>query len=440
MSLSSTLAVGVSGLTAQAAGMAMIGDNIANVNTVGYKGSEAKFSTLVINGSAKSGYVAGGVEVKPHTLISKQGLLQASSSGTDLAIDGSGFFVVRQSANPNSPFLFTRAGSFQPDADGYLRNDANLYLQAWRLDGSGNVVGGTDETLEAVRITDVNGTAEPTTKIDVRANLSSKQAALDPMYLPYTPGSMASGATPAQFTRTFEVYDQQGGVHRVMMGFAKTANNQWAAEVYADPSETSNGATPLVTGTVQFNPDGSLDRANSTAALFNPIPMGDAAPDITWMNGAGAVPINLGLGDQDKLNGLTQFGSETALISSSVNGAMLGNVQSVEVSKDGVVSAIFDNGTIRSLFQLPLATVQNPDGMTRLSGNAYALSNESGSASINKAGVVGGTIASNALEGSNVDLAEQFTHMIVTQRAYSAAGKIITTADEMMQEAVQLKR
>lgn len=441
MSLNSTLNAGVSGLTAQASAMAAISDNIANVNTVGYKGTDTKFSTLVIDGGSSTDYVAGGVEAKPQSLIDKQGLLQSSASGTDLAIDGSGFFVVRPNTGTQTGFQFTRAGSFSPDANGYLKNDAGLYLQGWKLDGNGNVIGGTtNDTLAPVRLSDINGTAEPTDKISIRANLSSQQTALDPTYLPYTPGSMASGATPAQFTRSFDVYDQQGTSHRIMMSFAKTGNNSWAAEVYTDPSETSNGATPLVSGTVSFNPDGSLDVANSSPQLFQPINMGTTAPGITWMNGAGAVPIDLGLGSQNGLDGLTQFGSDTAMISSSVNGAMLGNVQSVQVSNKGVVSAVFDNGTIRALYELPLATVQNPDGMTRLNANAYQQSAVSGTVSINKAGDTGGTITANALEGSNVDLAEQFTKMITTQRAYSASGKIITTADEMMQELVQLKR
>lgn len=440
MSLTSTLNAGVSGLTAQSSAMSMISDNIANVNTVGYKGTDAKFSTLVIDGGVSSDYTAGGVEAKPQALIDKQGLLQSSANGTDLAIDGAGFFVVRPDTGNQSGFVYTRAGSFNPDANGYLKNDGGLYLQAWKLDANGNIVGGTNDTLQPVRISDINGTAEPTDKIAMRANLSSQQAVLAPTYLPYTAGSMASGATPAQFTRSFDVYDQQGTSHRVMMSFAKTGNNTWAAEVYTDPSETSNGATPLVSGTVAFNPDGSLDVAGSSPQLFQPINMGTTAPAITWMNGAGAVPLNLGLGSQNGLDGLTQFGSDTALITSSVNGAMLGNVQSVEVSSKGVVSAVFDNGTIRSLYQLPLATVQNPDGMKRLNANAYGLSADSGSVSINKAGISGGTITANALEGSNVDLAEQFTKMITTQRAYSASGKIITTADEMMQELVQLKR
>ena len=440
MSLNSTLAAGVSGLNAQSDAMAMISDNIANVNTVGYKGTDAKFSTLVVDSGTANDYTAGGVEAKPQSLIDKQGILTATSSNTDLAIDGAGFFVVRQDSGNQSGFVYTRAGSFIPDANGYLKNDAGLYLQAWKLDAQGNMVGGTTDTLQPVRISDISGTAEPTTKIDIRANLSSQQATLAPTYLPYTPGSMASGATPAQFTRSFDVYDQQGSSHKVEMSFAKTANNQWAVEVYADPTDTSNGATPLASGSVSFNPDGSLDVANSSPSLFQPINMGSAPPAVTWTNGAGAVPISLGLGSQNSLTGLTQFGSQTALITSSVDGAMLGNVQSVQVDQSGVVSAVFDNGTVRSLYQLPVATVQNPDGMRRLNANAYDLSAQSGSVSINKAGVSGGTISSSSLEGSNVDLATEFTKMITTQRAYSASGKIITTADEMMQELVQLKR
>ncbi|MGH6781359.1 MAG: flagellar hook-basal body complex protein, partial [Sphingomonadaceae bacterium] len=141
------------------------------------------------------------------------------------------------------------------------------------------------------------------------------------------------------------------------------------------------------------------------------------------------------------LNGLTQFSGESALLSSSVDGGMLGTVASVEISDEGVVSAIFEDGTARAIYQLPLATFQNPDGLTRLGGNAYAMSQDSGNVAINKPGSLGsGTIAAGTLEASNVDLALEFTNMIRFQRAYSASSKIITTVDDMLQEVSNLKR
>lgn len=433
MSLYSALYAGVSGLGAQSSAMATVADNITNINTVGYKGVSTEFRSLVTDGRMKSSYSAGGVTAAPQALISKQGLLQASASQTDLAIDGAGFFVVRTSDDADGDVAFTRAGSFKPDLQGFLRNTSGFYLQGWRLDAQGNYVDtGNLDALEPVRLSELTGSAAPTTLFQMRANLKSDEV---PFTGTYTAGDLASGAVEPHFSRTVDIYDAQGGPHRLTLAFVKTGANSWQSEIYAVPA--SDVAAPgglLASGNVRFNPDGSLDLGASSPALFAPL-------DIAWTNGAGSQPITLALGSDDGLDGLTQFGGESSLISSSVNGGLLGNIASVEVSDEGVVSAIFEDGTSRAVYQLPLATFQNPDGLTRLSGNAYAVSGSSGSAAINAPGALGsGTIASSTLEASNVDLAQEFTNMIRFQRAYSASSKIITTVDDMLQELSSLKR
>lgn len=433
MSLYSALYAGVSGLGAQSSAMATVADNITNINTVGYKGVSTEFRSLVTDGRMKSSYSAGGVTAAPQALISKQGLLQASSSQTDLAIDGAGFFVVRTSDDANGDVAFTRAGAFKPDLQGYLRNTSGFYLQGWRLDAQGQYANTSNlDTLEPVRLSELTGSAAPTTKIQLRANLKSDEVAFTGAY---TPGNMADGTVQPHFSKSLDIYDAQGGAHRVKLGFVKTAPNEWQAEIYADPAtDVAAAGGVLASGTVRFNGDGSLDLAGSSPALFAPL-----SP--TWTNGASSQPITLGLGSDDGLDGLTQFGSESALISSSVNGGLLGNIASIEVSDEGVVSAIFEDGTSRAVYQLPVATFQNPDGLTRLSGNAFSVSGSSGSAAINPPGALGsGTISSSTLEASNVDLAQEFTNMIRFQRAYSASSKIITTVDDMLQELSNLKR
>jgi flagellar hook protein FlgE len=433
MSLYSALYAGVSGLSAQSSAMAGVADNITNINTVGYKGVQTEFRTLVTDGRARSTYSAGGVTAAPQNLISKQGLLQASSSLLDVGIDGAGFFVTRTGSEPGSAVAFTRAGSFKPDAEGYLRNTSGFYLQGWRLDAEGRFPDtGNLDVLEPVRLSDLTGTASPTTRLEIRANLKSTAPTHSG---PYAAGDLASGAVQPEFSRSFDIYDAQGGAHRVTMGFVKRGANEWAAEVYAVPaSDVTAPGGLLASGTVRFNPDGSLDRAGSDPALFQPV-----TP--AWTNSAGSVPVRIGLGEDGGLNGLTQFGSESALISSTVDGGMLGNLASVDISRTGVVSAIFDDGTSRAVFQLPIATFANPDGLTRVSGNAYAMSAASGSVAINRPGVLGaGNLVSGTLEASNVDLAQEFTNMIRFQRAYSASSKIITTVDDMLQEASALKR
>lgn len=433
MSLYSALYAGVSGLSAQSSAMATVADNITNINTIGYKGIETQFRSLVTDGKASSAYSAGGVAAAPHALISKQGLLQASSSTTDLGMDGAGFFVTRTGTATTDPVAFTRAGSFRPDDAGFLRNASGYYLQGWRLDNSGNYINtGTLGQLEPVRVAELTGTATPTTKLQMRANLQSTATAFAGAY---AVGDLAAGTTTPSFSRTVEIYDAQGGAHQIKLAFLKTAANTWQAEFYASPATDVTAAGGLLaSGTVKFNPDGSLDKVNSSPALF-----GNLA--VTWTNSAGSQPIALDMGSDGGLDGLTQFGSASAMISSTVNGGLLGNVASVEVSKTGRVSAIFEDGTARALFQLPVATFPNPDGLTRLPGNGFAISQDSGSSALNEPGVLGaGRIASGTLEGSNVDLAGEFTNMIRFQRAYSASSKIITTVDDMLQEVSNLKR
>ena len=432
MSLYSALYAGVSGLSAQSAAMAGVADNITNINTVGYKGVNTQFRTLVTDGRSSSTYSAGGVSAVPQPLISKQGLLQASASSTDLGIEGAGFFVTRTGAGTDGGVAFSRAGSFTQDKEGYLRNASGNYLQGWRLDAQGEFTNtGNVDALEPVRLSEMAGTAAPTTKLEMRANLLSTA----PVYAgTYVEGQMASGTPAPQFKRSVDLYDAQGGAHSVTLAFIKTDTNEWVGEIYAEPA--SDVAAPggvLASGTIRFNPDGSLDLSNSAGALPTTL-------NVAWTNGAGSEPIVLSLGDDKGTNGLTQFNRDF-VATYNVNGGPLGTIESIGVSDTGEVSAIFKGGIRRAVFQLPVATFPNPDGLTRLSGNGYSLSDQSGNYTINRPGALGaGVIQANKLEASTVDLAQEFTNMIIYQRAYSASSKIITTVDDMLQEISNLKR
>lgn len=434
MSLYSALYAGVAGLGAEATAMAVVADNISNINTIGYKGNDIQFRTLVSDGRARSAYTAGGVMAAPQALISKQGLLQASSNTTDLGIEGGGFFVVRETLDGND-VAFTRAGSFRPDEFGFLRNAAGMYLQGWRLDSFGEFTNtGNVAALTPVRVSDLTGAAAPSTKIDIRANLQSTA----PLHTgAYAVGDIASGTVEPSFSRSFDIYDAQGTSHRVTMAYVRTGANTWQGELYAEPaSDVTAAGGVLASGELRFNPDGSLirDDAVYTSGFFDPVA-------ITWSNGAGSVPLRLGLGENGTISGLSQFGSESAMIAATTDGGVLGNIASIQVSEAGVLSAVFDNGVTRPVFQLPVATFPNPDGLTRISGNAYLLSDRSGNASIDIAGALGaGKIRSSTLEASTVDLAQEFSNMIRFQRAYSASSKIITTVDDMLAEVSNLKR
>lgn len=426
LSLYSALYAGVSGLSAQASAMATVADNITNINTIGYKGTEAQFRTLVTDSRGGANYTAGGVAAAPSSMVSKQGLLQASASNTDLGIEGGGFFVTRTGTAQDSGVAFTRAGSFKPDEEGFLRNSAGLYLQGWRLDATGNYANtGSLDALQSVRLSDLTGTAQPTTRLQMRANLQSDAEV---------------GAT---FSRSFEIYDSQGGAHQLTMSYEKTGPNEWSYSVSAD-----DAATPvLASGTMTFAGDGSLASVNGTYAGGAPVTGLPLAVRPDWgaagdnVGDAGSEVITLELGTIGNIDGITQFGNPSSVITSNVNGGLVGNLASVDISKTGRVTAVFDDGTTREVFQLPIATFQNPNGLSRLSGNAYSASKASGGVTLNEPGSLGaGTVSANTLEASTVDLAGEFTNMIRFQRAYSASSKIITTVDDMLREVSDLKR
>jgi flagellar hook protein FlgE len=240
---------------------------------------------------------------------------------------------------------------------------------------------------------------------------------------------------PADFETSFEVYDEQGGAQPLRLAFVKTAANTWAYEVIYDGNVANIGGAgnnPIDTGTITFNTDGTLAT-----------PAAPVAVTIPWAAASGLSPqtISFDLGTAGLANGLTQFDASSIVYSSNVNGALYGGLVGARVDGDGYVIALFDNGVEKSLYKLPVVTFQNPDGLAPISGNAYQWTVESGNASIKSARQAGaGAVQSTALESSNVDLAKEFSDMIVIQRAYSAASKIIMTADEMLEELTRLKR
>lgn len=473
MSINSALLAGVSGLTANSAALAAISDNIANANTVGYKRSQVNFQTLVTAG-AGSGYSAGGVLGTNRHYISQEGLLQRTGSGTDLGIAGQGFFVVTEAAEnlqPTDARLFTRAGSFRVDNLGYLQNSAGLYLQGWPADAEGNIAIDPSDLsrLSSINVGTVGGAAEPTTRVQLNANLQSSQVENDELatYDPAT-NSMAmydpetgAGVRP-DFELQVPISDSKGGKRTVTISFLKSdVPNQWYAEIRAVPADDvvtgaglNNGQ--IRTGIVAFTQDGRLDvaamQALGAAALF-PDPENASITFGASDSGApaaGAVnwSADLGVDDQtvtfdlnNAAGGLTQYDSQSVVQATITNGTAFGNLTNIEIDESGFVTAVFDNGITRRIAQVALATFPSPDNLTAVSGNAYRVSRDSGTYNLKAPGTGGaGFIAPSQLEASTVDLSSEFTGLITTQRAYSASSKIITTADEMLEELIRIKR
>lgn len=444
MSLYGALFTGVSGLAAQSQALGIASNNIANVNTTGYKASLTQFSTLLPSRTEAGSVASGGVKATAQALIQRQGLIQTSESATDLAINGAGFFAVTDtlSLSPSkTELLYTRAGAFTQDADGYLRNAGGYYLQGWRLDQNGELPGNRND-LEPINLNQLTGTASPTTEINLRANL---QASQDEYTGAYVPGdatqNMTGGVITPHFERTLEIFDTQGGAQPVRLSFLKTGANTWQFEASyeGDPANVTTAAgVPFHSGTITFDTDGTV----LTPAVGVPAEALESI-SIPWSAASGltAQPIDMSFGMVGEATGLTQFDSPSTLLSSGANGALFGGLTGIKVDENGVLKALFDNGVQRDVFQLPIAFFQNPNGLSAVNGNAFIRTDISGDVTLLEATVGGaGTVSSSALEASTVDLAKEFTDLITVQRAYSASTKIITTADEMLDEMIRIKR
>jgi flagellar hook protein FlgE len=464
MSINSAMLAGVSGLVANSSALAAISDNIANVNTVAYKRNQVNFSQVVTAQAVPGHYSAGGVEAITRQLVHQQGLIQTANSPTDLAINGDGFFVATTKGfglTNADPRVFTRSGSFTVDANGYMVNDAGLYLQGWPADPNGafNVNPSDLTMMQPINVKALGTAVAPTTTVQINATLNSNQA-INPAT--YAPGDMAqyasdvetNAATPGgvkpDFTMEMTVFDSVGGAHKIALAVHKDntagAVNTWDAEIYAVPatdvtSATTNGL--LSTGKLAFDNNGAIDWTNTTV-----LPAPPASLISLGASGSGTTPRwadNLGINNQtitldmSKVNQLPT----TANVLNSVNsdGASVGNLVGVKVDEQGIVSAIFDNNQIRPIAKIGLATFPNPDGLKATSGGAYEAAVPAGVMVIKEAGLGGsGKISPSSLEASTVDLSSEFTGLITTQRAYSASSKIITTADQMLDELIQMKR
>jgi flagellar hook protein FlgE len=431
MSLYGALNIGVAGLAANSAALSATSSNIANVNTVGYKNETASFETF-LNTPGLVGNSSAGVGVVMGQDVTTQGLPTSTSSPTDLSISGNGFFVVASNPSTSATQEYTRAGSFTPDENGNLKNSAGLYLLGYKLDSAGNVPTNTS-ALNLVNVSSISGTAQATGKLGIQANLQSSSTAVPA----YTTGQMTSGAVTPDFQRTINVYDSQGGSQPVTFSFVKTGANTWAYEAgYAGNAANISSANPIGTGTVTFNSDGTLANVNGAAPAS-----GNFNLTIPWAasTGLASQTVAVNLGTVGGTSGLTQFDTASSLNGTSPDGSSFGSVTGVTVAKDGTVTAQFSNGLSQNVYKIPVATFTNPDGLAQVNGNAYVPTKGSGAANVNLAntGSAGG-IAAQSLEGSTVDLATEFTNLITTQRAYSASARIITTADQMLQELEQL--
>jgi flagellar hook protein FlgE len=566
MSILGAMFSGVSGLTAQSQALGAIADNITNQNTIGYKATEVRFQTLVTAQASQNNYSPGGVQQRPFASVDVQGLFNTSTNPTDLALSGSGFFVtnVGNSNDGTTGFNFTRAGAFNADKSGFLKNTAGFFLQAYRTDSTGQTldsdgaVFNPDPTvftnLETVRLNNIGGTADATDNLTFGANL---------------PAEADVGGTN---NTTIQVFDSLGVAHNLSLVWTKVANNQWdlavepptnsatailrspanlvfaavgRLDITAAPADgeiiTVNFGVGAGVQNFEFDSGGGVaggnvavtftagvataaaeslrvalntaDTATSFAAAANErfiinassntridirntltagvepsaldiavnavgaptsvrqsgavdgfiirdldlvasatagiVFNGQGVPttfnvddiDIAMINGSTDLSVDFNFGTVNQADGLVQFAAAYNPTFIDTDGAGFGQFSGVTIGEDGLVTALFENGDIRPVFKIPVATFPNPGGLGANTGNVFTQTDFSGLFFLRTAGTGGaGKVQNSVLEASTVDIAKEFTQMITTQRAFSASAKILTTADEMLDDLVRIKR
>ncbi len=411
MSLYGVMRTGGSGMNAQSNKLSTVADNIANVNTTGYKRASTEFSSLVLR-SGTGSYNSGSVETHVRYAISDAGTLQYTTSATDLAIQGNGFFSVTDARG--TPFL-TRAGSFVPDGEGNLVNAAGYYLMGYDLkNGPPNVIANGLGGMDIVNIGQTALEGNPSTKATASANLDANAA-------------ITAGA-PAYTSKTSLVtFDNIGNKVTLDIYAYKTAANTWDIEVYDNAVSTAGGfpygSGPLANDTFIFDVSatgkGKLDAA-SPVDLTLTIP------------GGSAFTLDLSV--------MTQVAADFQF-KATVDGNSPSSIDKVEVDTDGTLYALYNDGTRLATYRIPLATVPSPDNLVPEVGNVYSLGIDSGNVQVDFAGQSGlGIIKKEALEQSNVDLASELTAMIESQRGYTANSKVFQTGADLLDVLVNLKR
>jgi len=413
---------GVSGTRAHQVRMDVIGNNIANVNTVGYKYGRATFQDMLsqtVRGSMAPTDNRGGVDpmqvglgvmLRSIDVVFTPGNLESTGKTTDMAIQGNGFFVVRDSSGG---LLFTRDGAFKIDAKGNLVHPSTGYhVQGWKADDVGDI--DRAKPIEAIDVPlGTSMSAQPTSKMSFVGNLDNSVAAPSPLPDPTDPW-------PADYSTSVPIYDSQGTQHTLVMEYRKTDTNEWRWTAIF-------GSEIPVSGTVKFKPNGQFDPGDPPAP----------PPVISFNPGTGAATLSI----TPDFSAITQVGDESSVSWSTQNGYPAGSLETFNIDDRGIITGVYSNGQYKVLGQMVLASFANSEGLMRQSNNMYAETTNSGAPQLGEATKGGrGAVLGTTLEMSNVDLAREFTDMIVTQRGFQANSRVITAADEMLQELLALKR
>ncbi len=432
MSVLRTLNTGASGLRSHSEAIGVTGDNIANVNTVGFKGSRAVFQDILgrsIAGGNAPPQAGAGSRLAHVQQMWSQGALVTTEVQTDLSITGNGFFVVEGNSGGMNGRFYTRAGQFHLDDSGTLVNADNLHLQGYQADETGQISGTLGDLIVGG-----GGTipATVTTSAALSANLDSN--AVVPAAWDATDPTGTSN-----FSTSVTVYDSLGAGHELTVYFRNQGANAWEWHAMVDGGELVGGTAGTPTegadGTLTFTSNGELDTETVNASSWS------------FVNATGAQAIAFDFGTSittdtgTGLDGTTQFASPSTVNEISQDGFAAGSVSAFTIADDGVITGVFSNGQRRTLGQVAVSNFASVDGLARAGNNLWLETGESGQALIGAAESGGrGAVTSGALEQSNVDLGREFVNLISYQRGFQANTRVITTADEMYSDLVALKR
>ena len=434
MALTGALFSGVSGINSNGNALNIIGDNIANVNTVGFKSARAVFFDLLsveVGGSK----IGTGSRLAAATRSFVQGGIETTNSSTDLAIQGRGMFILKDTQGGT---FYSRAGQFGLDEQGKLTNPSGLLVQGIQLDPDGNPTSGVTNIVLGQSVVPPS----ETTTMSVVANLDATAAEPTPAIPADAPGTSSAPGNwfaASSFSTVLTIFDSLGEGHDLTILFRKTATaNEWDYRVLANGAEISGGTAGELEqvnaagGKLAFNPDGSLDTTAPTNTLIT------ALGAVTWANGATAQTIAAA---DILFDGTTQFALPSSVSVLNQDGSRAGVLKGINIGNDGIITGLFTTGGTQPLYRLALGDFTNPEGLTHIGNSLFLESPDSGPVLMGSpADGSFGTVLSGSLELSTVDLATEFVKMVTTQRGFQASSRTITVTDTLLEEVANLKR
>lgn len=455
MSLLGSMTTAISGLAAQARALGHVSDNVANSQTVGFKRTDTNFTSWLTRSTLRLN-MPGSVEARPDYTNTIQGTIEQVENPLAMAIAGQGFFSVAQSRGGSGGEvvfderqMFTRAGDFAMDRDGYMVNGSGYYLEGWRILQSGDP---DRTTLEPIRISELVYNPVPTGRIDLAANLPSNVAtvAVAPAASPWAPSE-------DPVSSVLQIFDALGNERQVTLDWWRLDTDTWRLRITPAEDTLAPAAGRFVDigfgGQIAAGPPavtappGTISSVTPLANTTGTVPAAENAGDAAFLGftadyGFGAQAVSLRLGGFGVPTGLTMYsGTEYSVRDLSQDGVPLGSFSGVTVRENGDVAVNYDNGQTRVVARVPVVAFNDADKLQKLDGQAFLRTVESGEARVTDASTNGvGKLVTGSVERSNVDIAAEFSKLILAQRAYTSNTRIVTASDEMLQDTINMKR